>query len=50
MAAQPGEHPFDITFYDGGVQIYPGADCGPPVSINDEQVEPDWHTPGPNSN
>jgi hypothetical protein len=39
--------PFDLAFYDGGVQIYPGNDCDPPVIINGSAAQPDWDSPGP---
>jgi hypothetical protein len=48
--AEMGGAPFSMHFYDGGVQIYPGNDCGPPVTINGLAVKPDWETPGPNAN
>lgn len=51
---QPGEEmvieanlkgaPFSINPYDGGLQIYPGNDVGPPVTINGVRAEPDWET------
>ena len=42
--------PFDITPYEGGLQIYPGRAYDPSVTINGVRVEPDWNTPAPNSN
>jgi hypothetical protein len=42
--------PFTVNVYEGSLQVYPGNDCGPPVTINGEAAEPDWETPGQNSN
>ena len=42
--ADIGGAPFAIYPYDGGMQIYPGNDVGPPVTINGVRVEPDWET------
>ncbi|MGP1281527.1 MAG: hypothetical protein ACTS1X_01000 [Parasphingopyxis sp.] len=36
--------PFSVTLFEGGLQIYPGNDCGPPVTINGEPAQPDWTT------
>jgi hypothetical protein len=38
--------PFAINPYDGGLQIYPGNDCGPPVTINGVPAKSDWVTEG----
>jgi len=37
--------PFDITPYNGGLQIYPGNAFDPAVTINGMPVEADWDTP-----
>jgi hypothetical protein len=36
--------PFDVAFYEGGVQIYAGMDGAPPVRINGEPARSDWVT------
>jgi hypothetical protein len=38
--------PFNVQPFEGGggLQIYPGNDSGPPVTINGLPVEPDWDT------
>jgi hypothetical protein len=45
IEARLGGSPFTINPYEGGLQIYPGDDCGCPVTINGAPVEPDWETP-----
>ena len=41
--------PFAVNPYEGGLQVYPGNDCGPLVTINGVSVEADWNTPLPDS-
>jgi len=41
---------FDISPYEGGLQIYPGHACDPSVTINGVPVQPDWDTQAPKSN
>jgi hypothetical protein len=36
--------PFSIVPHNGGLQVYPGNDCGPPVKINGIPAESDWTT------
>ena len=36
--------PFTIIAFEGGLQIYPGNDAGPPVTIKGVRAEPDWET------
>ena len=40
IEADIGSAPYTVVVHDRGVQVYPGNDCGPPVTINGVPAEP----------